>query len=163
MAAEKRDAAKGLGLRSGGWTAHNLDVERFSGLRLEDWRMNGAGAGRLAGALLRDGGESLLIAAKLPHPAHHAMMLAVPAAAGGKIRIGAGTKDGCSQRPAEDDGERNCDCAAHGQVNSIGHGLLEEFLVDLLDFECFFHPASDVMPDHQAGKLASINKDESFA
>jgi len=69
----------------------------------------------LAGALLRNGVESLLAAAELPHHAHHAVMLAVPAAAWGKIRAGAGAKDGRDQRPTEDNGQRKCDRAAHKQ------------------------------------------------
>jgi len=94
----------------------NLGAEPLSGFRLEDRRMNGAGAGRLAGALLRNRADSLLAAAELLHPAHHAVMLAVAAATGGKIRAGAGAKDGRDQRPAEDDGERKCDRAAHRQT-----------------------------------------------
>jgi len=77
--------------------------------------MNGAGGCRRAGALLRDGGKALLVAAELLHPAHHAAMLAVPAAAWGQIRVGAGAKDGRDQREAEDHSQRKCDRAAHGQ------------------------------------------------
>ena len=116
MAAEKCDAVKDLSPRSGGRAAHNLGIERLSGFRLEDRRINGAGACRLAGALLRDGGESLPLPAKPLHHAHHAAMLAVPAAAGGKIRACAGAKDGRDQRPAEYHCQRKCDRAAHKQT-----------------------------------------------
>jgi oxalate decarboxylase/phosphoglucose isomerase-like protein (cupin superfamily) len=49
------------------------------------------------------------------HDAHHAVMLAVPAAAGGEIRVGIGAKEWRHQHPAEDDREQKCDYAAHGQ------------------------------------------------
>lgn len=113
MDEEECNVTEGISPRSRAGMIQNPGAKRPSGFRLEDRGMNGTGAGRGTGALLRDGGKTLLIAAKLPHPAHHAMMLAVPAAAGGKIRVGAGAKGGHDQRQAEDHCQRKCDRAAH--------------------------------------------------
>jgi hypothetical protein len=78
--------------------------------------MNGTGAGWEAGAFLRSGGEAGLFAAEPLHHAHHAVMLAMPAAARGKIRVGVGAKNGRNQRPAEGHHQRKCDRAAHLQA-----------------------------------------------
>jgi hypothetical protein len=92
----------------------DFGVELFPGFRLKRWRMNCAGACREARALLRDGRKDRLVAAEPFHHAHHAVMLAVPAAAWGKIRVGIGAKDGRDQHPAEHHRQRKCDRAAHG-------------------------------------------------
>src|ERR1035437_7509491 len=97
----------------------NFSVEPFPGLRLERRRMNGAGAGGEAGALLANGAEPLLVAAEPFHPAHHAVVLAVPAAACGKIRLGIGSKEWRDQQPTEHHQQRKCDRAPHSHANSI--------------------------------------------
>jgi len=44
------------------------------------------------------------------------------------------------------------------QERDLGHpALFEEFLVDFFDFERLFYPASNIMSDHEARKLATVN------
>ena len=87
--------------------------------RLVRCRMNGVGVCREVGALLGSGAEVLSVAAEPVHHAHHAVMLAVPAAAWGKIRVGVGAKERRNQHPAEHHQQRNCDGAPHSQANSV--------------------------------------------
>jgi hypothetical protein len=44
---------------------------------------------------------------------HHAVMLAVSAAASGQIRVGIGGQQRRNQRATEEDHQRDCDSAAH--------------------------------------------------
>ena len=115
MAAENEKPVAGLGLRSASRMANIFGVELLRGSWIVGWRINRTGASREARAPFRDGCEALSVAAQPLHDAHHAVMLAVPAAAGGEIRVGIGAKEGRHQHPAEDDRERKCDYAAHGQ------------------------------------------------
>jgi len=57
--------------------------------------------------------DALLISGALPHPMHHAVMLAVSAAASGQIRVGIGGQQRRNQRATEEDHQRDCDSAAH--------------------------------------------------
>jgi hypothetical protein len=75
--------------------------------------MNHAGDCRSAWTLCREGGKAPVSAGLLSHAAHHAVMIAVSATAGGKVRIGVGGQHGRNQRPAEEYYQRKCDRAAH--------------------------------------------------
>jgi hypothetical protein len=119
MAAEKGDTVKGISLRRARRMRDNFGVKQFFGFRLKRRRTNRAGAYREAGAFFGDGTESRPVAAEGLHPAHHTVMLAVPAAAWGKIGVRIGCKDGRYEHPTEDQRKRKCDRAAHDQVNSI--------------------------------------------
>jgi hypothetical protein len=94
----------------------NFRVVLFPGFRFAGWRVNSTGADREAGTLLRDGREGFLVVAEPLHHAHHAVMLAVPTAAWGKICVGIGTEKRCDQRQAEHHHQRKCDGAAHYQA-----------------------------------------------
>ena len=118
MAAGKRDTEKRFGLRYASGLANNLSEELPPGFRLEGWRMNRTGAGRRARTLLRDGGKAPLVAAEPLHHPHHAVVLAMPAAAGRKIGLRIGAKQRRDQRPAEHHHQRKCDRAAHSQAKS---------------------------------------------
>ena len=65
-------------------------IEPCAGLWFVGCRVNGAGAGRHARAFFRDGRDTTLLAAKPFHHVHHAMMLAIFAAASRKICLGIG-------------------------------------------------------------------------
>lgn len=116
MAAEKEKPVTDLGPRNACRMADNFGVELLRGLRIEGWRIYRTGAGWETGALFRDGGEAFAAAAE---PLHHAVMLAVPAAAWGQISVGIGAKEGRHQHATEDYRQRKCGYAAHGQANSI--------------------------------------------
>ena len=51
----------------------------------------------------------------------------------------------------------------HSFQSDIGHSLLEEFLIDFLDFECFFNPASDVVPNHKTCQFLPVHENDSLA
>jgi hypothetical protein len=119
MPAEKAKLVAGFGLRNASRMADNLGAELLRGFRIVGWRIYRTGAGRETGALFRDGREAFPLAAEPLHGAHHAVMLAVPAAAWGQIGVGIGAKEGRNQHAAEDHRQRKCDYAAHGQANSI--------------------------------------------
>ena len=78
--------------------------------------MNGTGADWEAGTLLKNGREAGLVAAEPLHHAHHAVMLAVPAAARGKIRVASGPKMGAISVQLKAMHQRKCDRAAHLQA-----------------------------------------------
>ena len=65
-------------------------IEARTGLWFVGCRVNGAGASRHARAFFRDGRDTTLLAAKPFHHVHHAMMLAIFAAASRKICLGIG-------------------------------------------------------------------------
>ena len=116
MAAEKRDAGTSQGPRRAGRMEGGLGVEVFASFGLVGWRMNGASAGREAGTFLRDSCEAGLFAAKPLHSTHHAVMFAISAAAGGKARLGVGSKQRRNQHPTEEHHQRKCDHAPHSQI-----------------------------------------------
>lgn len=78
-----------------------LGIERSSRFRLVVWGMNPAGDCRRAGALRGDGGKAPLTADLSSRAAHHAVMLAVSAAASWKTRIGIGGQHRRNQHPTE--------------------------------------------------------------
>jgi hypothetical protein len=123
MAAEKDMSVTELGLRSAHRMVDDLGVELLRGLRIVDRRVNRTSAGREAGAFFRYGREAFPLAAELLHGAHHAVMLAVPAAAWGQIGVGIGAKEGRDQHPAEDHRQRKCGYAAHSQADSIARAF----------------------------------------
>jgi len=77
-------------------------------------RLHGAAAGALARTRFLDGRRAAEPAARGEQPLHHAVVLAVPAAAGGKTGLGVGRKERRDQHPAEQGEERDCDGAPHG-------------------------------------------------
>jgi len=105
MAAEKSDAEERLSPRRNRGMANGVGVELLRGFGLVDGGMHRAAACRAAGALFRDGGETLLSAVGAHH-AHHAMVLAVAAAAGRETRFGIGSEEGRNQHPTEDEHQR---------------------------------------------------------
>ena len=118
MNAEKATLIEGHGLRNTHRPAGNFGFKLLPGLQMENWRIDRTGGRRKAGALSRDRREACSLAAEPPH-AHHAAMLAVPAAAWGEKRAGIRAKGGRDQHPAEDHRQRKCDRAAHGLKSSI--------------------------------------------
>ncbi len=119
MVAKKKDLRQGAGLCEGDQRPRRLGEEIACAAGLEGWPMNSRGGGRLAGALLGEGRKPFLAAAILRHAAHHAMVLAVPAAAGREIRVGIRGKQRRHRQQAEQEQQRKCNRAAHsGRVDS---------------------------------------------
>ncbi len=77
-------------------------------------RLHGTAAGWLARTMLLQGRRAAGLAAHGEQSLHHAVMLAVPAAARGKTGLGVGRKQRRDQHPAEQSEERECDGAPHG-------------------------------------------------
>ncbi len=90
-----------LGLRCAGEIADTLRVKLLSCFRLVAQGRNGAGTGWKTGTFFRDGGKAILFIAATLHAAHHAVMLAVPAAARREIGIRLRGKERRNQRQAE--------------------------------------------------------------
>lgn len=114
MAAQKRDSETGRGLRCIHRMESYFGVEPLPSHGHVLRSMNGAGNRRQARAFFRNRCEAFLIAAGLAHPAHGAVMLAVPATAGGKACIGVPGEQRRDQHPAEDHQQRMCNRSAHG-------------------------------------------------
>lgn len=119
MAAQSGQPEKRLDLRRAQWAKDSLGVEGFLGFRRESLRMNRASAGRSTGTIFGERTESALLAAAPFQRAHRAVMLAVPAAARGQIRLGIRGEEGRDRRPTEQHRQRKCDRAAHGQTTSL--------------------------------------------
>ncbi len=148
MPAEKANPVASRAQRKTHGLAGNFCFILLPGLRMKDWRMNRAGARWHAGALFRDGREAGSLAAELLH-AHHAAMLAVPAAAWGEIRVSARAKSGRDQHQAEDHRQRKCDRAAHGLKSIIACACRAADSRTDLKVECEHapvNPASDLGP-----------------
>ena len=114
MAAQKRDSETGRGLRRTRRMKSYFSVEPLPSLGHELRSMNSAGDCRQARAFFGNRCEAFLVAAGLAHRAHGAVMLAVPATAGGKACIGVRGEQRRDQHPAEDHQQRLCNRAAHG-------------------------------------------------
>ena len=113
MAAKRGNAVKRLSLRRNRRMANSVRIELLPSFSLVSWRINRASACREARALLRDGREAILTAATPFHHAHHAVMLAVSAAARREICVGVGDNERRDQRPTEEHHQRDGDGAAH--------------------------------------------------
>jgi len=92
MAAEERDSGAGLSLWRGSRMEDDFGVKMLSCFGYELCSMNGSSALRQAGAFLMDRSKARFFAAGLFHAAHHAVMLAVSTATGGKTRFGIRSK-----------------------------------------------------------------------
>ena len=80
---------------------HNVGVESSAGFGLERRMMDGSSARGKQRALLRDGPEARRTPAEPLHSAHRAVMLAGPAAAGGKVAFRVQRKQRRYQQPAD--------------------------------------------------------------
>jgi hypothetical protein len=87
------------------------EARRWGGVNA---RLHGSAAGGLARTILLQGRRAAGLAAHGKQPLHHAVMLAVPAAARRKTGLGVGRKERRNQHPAEQNEERECDGAPHG-------------------------------------------------
>jgi len=113
MAAARRDSGAGLSLRRPRRLEDDFGIESLPCCGHELYCMNGSSALRQAGAFLMDRSKAGLFAGGLVHAAHHAVMLAISAAAGGEARLGIRDKQRRDQRQAENHQQRMCDRAAH--------------------------------------------------
>jgi len=116
MTAEEQDLQAGCGLRRARGMEGIPVLKGNGGFLLVSRGMRRAGASRAARALFRDGSKTLLLAVALPHPAHHAMMPAVSATAGGQIGVVSGSGERRNQRPIEEHQQRDGEGAAHEPV-----------------------------------------------
>ena len=116
MAAVERSAGTGHGPRRKGRTEGYAGMDRLCRCGFTGRDLNHAVAGRAAGAAFGNRREATPAGCELAHPA---VMPAVSAAAGREIAVGIGGKDRRDQRQAEQQRQRKCDGAAHGQANSI--------------------------------------------
>ena len=101
---------------------HDVNADALRWFRLEPGRLSGAGGRGKTGALLCNGGEARRVGRALGH-AHGAVVLAMPAATGRKIRVRVRAKEGRRQQEAEEDYQRGCGSAAHGYGGSVGPSL----------------------------------------
>jgi hypothetical protein len=93
----------------------SFGIENPGGFRLISWRLNYTRASRAARAPFRNARKALLIAAELPRNPHHAVMLPISAAAGGKICVGTSGEGRRNQRPTEKHHQRKCNRSAHNR------------------------------------------------
>lgn len=119
VAAEKRNPGPGFSLRRASRGNGDFPTERLPVFRLPARRLHGARAGREAGALFRNGRKAPRLAVEPSHPAHRAVVFAMPAAADGKIRLAIRGKQRRHQHPAENHHQRKCDGAAHSHAKCI--------------------------------------------
>src|ERR1035441_6176955 len=93
----------------------HFSVELLSCLRLVFCSVDSSSAFRHAWTFFSDGSKTGSLAVWRVHGMHHAMMLAVPAAAGWEARLGIRGEQGRCQQPAEDEYQRKCNRAPHAR------------------------------------------------
>ena len=101
MTAEKRDSGKGFGLRSGGRMEYDFSVKPQPLFRPVFCCLNGPGAVWQTWAFFGDRCKAGSPTARGGHRMHRAVMLAVPSAASGEIRLGIRDEQRRRQQPAE--------------------------------------------------------------
>jgi len=119
MAAEEQDSGAGLGLPRPRGMEGRFSVEPRPSLNRELYRVGSRCARRQAGALLSNRSEACSFLDGPGHAAHHAVMLAVLAAAGGEVRLGVLGKQRRNQHPTEEEQQQMGRGASHhGWVHS---------------------------------------------
>ena len=119
MAAEEQDSGAGLGLPRPRGMEGRFSVEALTSLNRELCRVGSRCARRQAGALLSNRSEACSFLDGPGHAAHHAVMLAVLAAAGGEVRLGVLGKQRRNQHPTEEEQQQMGRGASHhGWVHS---------------------------------------------
>lgn len=127
MAAGKRISKASRSLRRIRRMEDDFGVETLPRFGRELYSLDGSGTLWQTWTLLSDRTKAGFFAAGLLHAAHHAVMPAIPAAAGGKVRLGIRGKEGRDQQQAEDNQQRIRDRTAHKTAANLAQTEIEEF------------------------------------